>query len=143
MRALILCIAAFLAYLPAQAGEPALEISSAWIPEAPPTARMLAGYLDVANRGEKPLVIAGAASEAFGKVEIHRTIQVDGVARMRRQTHIEVAPGKAVHFEPGGLHLMLMRPENPPRAGDEIQLRLIDEDGSEYPFTAQVRKRGE
>ena len=144
MRILILCLATFLAHLPAQAAEDAtLDINSAWIPEAPPTARMLAGYLDVTNGGETPVTIVDVAGDAFEKVEMHRTERSDGVARMRRQHRIEIPPGETVHFEPGGLHLMLMRPESPPRAGDEIPLRLVDENGSEYPFTAQVRKRGE
>lgn len=121
------------------AGE--ITIDGAWIPAAPPGSRMLAGYLDLHNGRETPLVITGAASEAFGRVEIHRSTVVDGVAKMRRQERVEVGPGQTVSFEPGGLHLMLMRPASPPKPGDVITLTLITGDDRRLPFQARIRHR--
>lgn len=117
-----------------------LVIRDAWIPEAPPTARMLAGYLTLSNPGDGEVVVTGAESE-FGRVEIHRSEQVDGVSRMRRQDAVEVAPGETVRFRQGGLHLMIMGFERAPAAGTEIPLALIDADGNRWPFRARVRPR--
>lgn len=143
MKTISLCIAgALMFWLSAYADQGTLDIRSAWIPEAPPTAGMLAGYLEIHNPGEATIVITGAGSAAFGMIEIHRTVQIDGVARMRRQERVEIPPGEAVRFEPGDLHLMLMQPEARLRAGDQVELHLIDDAGHEYPFTAEVRRCG-
>lgn len=117
-----------------------LVIRDAWIPEAPPTARMLAGYLTLSNPGDSEVVLTGAESD-FGRVEIHRSEHVEGVSRMRRQDAVEVAPGETVHFRQGGLHLMIMDFERVPTAGNEIPLVLIDAEGNRWPFRATVRPR--
>lgn len=117
-----------------------LSIRNAWIPEAPPTARMLAGYLTLSNSGDSEVVVIGAESE-FGRVEIHLSEQVDGVSRMRRQDAVEVAPGETLHFRQGGLHLMIMGFERAPADGTEIPLVLIDAEGNRWPFRARVRPR--
>lgn len=121
--------------------ETELEISGAWIPEAPPVARMLAGYLEIENRGASPVAIVGARIEGFGAVEIHHTVDADGMSRMRRQDRVEIRPGERVALEPGGLHLMLKQPDPVPRRGDRLDGVLVDAQGREWPFTAEVRPR--
>lgn len=129
-----------LAFLsPAAATEPVIR--DAWIPEAPPTARMLAGYLTVSNPGDTPLVIVAAESDTFGRVEIHRSEEVDGVSRMRRQEQVKIPPGESVAFRRGGLHLMLMNFDQAPKTGTEVTLVLIDAAGNHWPFQARVRPR--
>lgn len=118
-----------------------IRISGAWIPAAPPASRMLAGYLDLHNGGSTPLVVTGAAGEDFGRVEIHRSTVVDGTARMRRQDRVEIAPGETLRFEPGGLHLMLMRPGRTLHPGDTTRLELITASGTRLDFSAEVRHR--
>ncbi|HSX62875.1 MAG TPA: copper chaperone PCu(A)C [Tahibacter sp.] len=87
-----------------------LAIEDAWIRAAPPGAAMLAGYATLRNAGDAPLVVRGARSDAFGSVSMHATRIEDGVARMREIEAITLAPGERVVLEPGGRHLMLMRP---------------------------------
>lgn len=117
-----------------------LDIRDAWIPEAPPTARMLAGYLTLFNSGDDEIVLTGAESD-FGRVEIHRSEEVDGISRMRRQDAVEVAPGETLQFRQGGLHLMIMDFERVPTAGSGIPLVLIDAEDRRWPFQARVRPR--
>jgi copper(I)-binding protein len=87
-----------------------LVVDGAWIRTAPPGAAMRAGYATLRNVGDAPLVVRGARSDAFGSVTIHATQIDDGVARMRELPEIQLAPGEQVVLEPGGKHLMLMRP---------------------------------
>jgi periplasmic copper chaperone A len=74
-------------------GEAGAVVSGAWVRAVPPTAQMTAGYLSVHNPGPEPLVIVGAESPLFGSVEMHGTEMTDGVARMRQQNAVTVAPG--------------------------------------------------
>ena len=60
-----------------------LVVEAPWVRAAPPGAMMLAGYGQLRNDGESPLTLVGARSEAFGMAEIHRTLEVDGVRRLR------------------------------------------------------------
>lgn len=119
-----------------------VRIHDAWIPEAPPNARLLAGYFDLENAGSAPLIIVEARAEGFGRVEIHRTVTSEGVARMRRQDEVALDPGQTVSFEPGGLHLMFMQFDSPPVSGQEVKVELVDVEGRAWPFIAEVRPHG-
>jgi periplasmic copper chaperone A len=76
----------------------------------------------------------------FGMPMIHRTEVVDGVSRMRPAGKLEVAPGAELRFEPGGLHLMLMRPLRPLQQGDTARLRLVLADGRRLYAEFPVRR---
>lgn len=119
-----------------------IDIEDPWIRAAPPTARMLAGYAVLHNRGSDPVVLVGARSDRFGMVEVHETVEVDGFARMREVPRIEIAPGAAVTLEPGGKHLMLMRPQSVPAEGETVEIVLRLEDGSELTVDFAVRRAG-
>jgi periplasmic copper chaperone A len=126
---------------PAPAGT-APEISAAWVRQVPPAARMTAGYLSIFNPGPEALVIVGAESPVFGSIEVHGTVMVDGVARMRHQESVTVPAGETVRFEPGGLHLMLMQPVNGVPSSGSIELALLLEDGERLEFLAPVGQPG-
>ncbi|QKK01935.1 MAG: copper chaperone PCu(A)C [Pseudomonadota bacterium] len=64
-----------------------------------------------------------------------------GVMRMRRLEQLTVEPGETVSLEPGGKHLMLMRPGERLSQGDEIPVTLLDSEGVEYPLISVVRPR--
>jgi periplasmic copper chaperone A len=122
---------------PAVAGD-ILVITGAWVRQVPPTAQMTAGYLRVHNPGAEPVVIVGVESPLFRSVELHGTVMVDGVARMRHQPEVEVPPGESVSFEPGGLHLMLMQAVNGVPSSGAIPLSLLLEDGGRLDFEAPI-----
>ena len=114
--------------------------SNAWIRLAPPGSMMLAGYVELENKGEQPLRITGGQSGLFGSVEIHRTEEVDGVSRMRAVPVLELAPGQRVVLEPGGMHLMLMQPHRELSEGSTVAIDLLDEGGASLPVAFTVRR---
>ena len=58
-------------------------------------------------------------------VQIHRsTPNADGTVSMVEQERVDVASGESVHFQPGGLHVMLMGLKTPLSAGDTFPLKL-------------------
>lgn len=125
--------------LPAWASS--VEAEDPWIRAAPPAARMLAGYVVLHNRSQQPLALVGAHSERFALVEVHETVDVDGVARMREVPRIEIAPGATLRLQPGGRHLMLMRPQSVPAEGEQVEIVLKLSDGSELPLRFQVLRQ--
>ena len=101
-----------------------LDVSNAWIREAPPGADVLAGYATLHNAGKAPLTIEGARGGDFGSVDIHRMSMENGTMRMRAEPQVLLEPDASVEFEPGGLHLMLFGPKHPLKAGDHVTLKL-------------------
>lgn len=124
---------------PATAGP---AITDAWVRQVPPAARMTAGYLNVYNPGPDELVIVGVESPLFNSIELHGTFMVDGVARMRHQETVTVAPGETVRFEPGGLHLMLMQPVDGIPSSGAIEMSLVLDEGERLEFLAPVGQPG-
>jgi hypothetical protein len=135
MRTLALLVAVL-----ASTGAPAcpdLAVEDAWIREAPPGA-MSAAYARLTNRGKRPLTLDGARSEAFGGAGLHRTVVVDGMARMR-EGQLEIAPGAHAALEPGSWHLMLFDPATVLKAGDVVSLTLTcGKSERAFPFTVKA-----
>lgn len=117
-----------------------LMVMDPWIREAPPNATMLAGYFTIMNHSGKGVELVGAESDAFGKIEMHKTVQEGGVAKMIAQSSVEVAKQATVKFQPGGLHLMLMNPKKPLKAGDKVEITLKLSNGDDLKMTAEVKK---
>jgi len=118
-----LLVASLWCALPAHAAGK-LEVRDAWIRAAPPGAMMLAGYAQLRNVGDAPVVVSGASSAAFGDVTLHESVSENGVERMRPLPAIAIAPGGSVALAPGGKHLMLMRPAHPMAAGTSVAIHF-------------------
>lgn len=75
-----------------------------------PGMSMTAGYLTLSNNASQPIVITHVVSPQFESVEMHESVVEDGMARMYALGDLTVLAKSSVVFEPGGKHLMLMRP---------------------------------
>jgi len=117
-----------------------LRIENAWSPEAPPMARVMAGYMHITSNIDKEILIEKITSPQFKAVEMHRTIQTNGMAMMEWQLHIHVPTGKVTKLEPGGKHLMLIKPVKRLKAGDKIELNLHLSNQKQQTVIATVRK---
>ena len=115
-------------------------IEQAWVRAAPPGASSLAGYLVLRNPCDAPVEVVDVESRDFGMPMIHRTEVVDGVSRMRPAGRLVLAPDESLRFEPGGLHLMLMKPLRPLADGDRAGLRLVLADGRRVYADVPVRR---
>ncbi len=120
---------------------PAVE--AAWIREAPPVAEVMAGYLTIHNPAEEAVVLEGAESPLFDRIEIHRTGMKGGMAGMERQQGVTIPARGRVEFAPGGLHLMLMGPKKPLAAGSTATITLHFKGGQTLPAQFTVRAGGD
>ena len=118
-----------------------IEIIDAWVREAPPGARMLAAFMVIQNPGDEDVTLTGVDSPAFSHVMLHRSIMVDGIARMQHEDAILIPAGGTVSLEPGSFHLMMPAPESRLQAGDQIEFLLHFTDESCVRVTADVKKK--
>ena len=113
----------------AHAADKGVVIESPWIREAPPTAKALAGYMKIRNHSSQKTLVS-AESDDFQSVMLHQTVTKDGMAMMIHRQRIELPKGIELIFEPGGYHLMLLRPKRPLRLGDQVAIDLLFSDGT-------------
>ena len=136
---LALFVAAGVISLTALAG--GATIAEPWLRYVPGGAPS-AGYFRLTNEGDRPISLVGAECGDFGRVMMHRTIERGGISTMRPVHEITIAPGKSVAFEPGGYHLMLMRPKHPLRPGGRLPVTLRFSDGSTLSAEFLVKSPG-
>lgn len=104
-------------------------VRDGWIRLVPGGMPMHAGFGRIENACKTPATIGSAKSASYGSVEMHETTLVDGVSRMRAVPSLPIAPEGSVEFKPGGLHLMLMGPKSPLKAGDTVRIDFSLQDG--------------
>jgi copper(I)-binding protein len=117
-----------------------LRVQDPWIREAPPNAMALGAFMTVTNSSDKARVMVKVSSAVAEKVELHRTVMEDGVAKMIAQAAIEVPAKGEVKLAPGGLHIMLINPKQALKAGDKVEITLEFKDGARIPVTFEVRR---
>ncbi len=118
-------IAAAFAALPAAAGE--LAVVNAWSRSTPPVAKVGVVYFTLRNDTKKSDRLLKLSTPVATKVEVHRTEELDGIARMREVAVLHVDAGQTLEFQPGGLHVMLMGLRKPLVAGTTYELELLFE----------------
>lgn len=124
----------------AYAAECLPKAGQAWIRLPPMAMPMMAGFVRIENPCAQAAVVVSAESLSFGEATIHETREVDGVNKMREVEQLRIEPGKAVELKPGGLHLMLYRPYQALKEGDEAVIVLKLQDGRSVPVAFTVRK---
>ena len=124
----------------AGADEPTIRIDDPWVREAPPMAPALAAYMIIKNLSSEPKTLLSATSPAFKRIEIHQTINRDGMMQMQAQSQLVIAADDQVDLAPGGYHLMLMEGEESLSVGDKVTLTLQFADDEEMTLTMPVRK---
>lgn len=117
-----------------------LLITDAWIKNLPPVVPMRAGYMSLSNNGDKELTIVSVESETFSHIEIHASVDKDGMMSMQPIDAISIKTGETLHLRPGGIHLMMMNPLVVLSPGDEVTATLIFDDGSKRAVPMKVRK---
>ena len=117
-----------------------LEIREAWIKNLPPSTPVRAGYMNIHNPDQVAVSVVAFRSEAFASVEIHKTSEQDGMMRMDPVPSLKIEAGSSVQLAPGGLHLMMMNPQQPTQPGDIIEIFILLDDGSEQALDMPVKK---
>lgn len=106
-----------------------VELKAGTIPAAPSSAKVLAGYMTLHNRTTQPIILTGASSAAFERIELHRSVRQGSMVRMEQLGRIEIPAQGALEFKPGGYHLMLIGPRQPMSPGQAVPVVLQFDNG--------------
>ncbi len=117
-----------------------LNIGNAWIKNLPPVVPMRAGYMTIENKTGQRIQIIGAESEVFTSVEIHETVEKDGMMSMQPVSVLIIPPGTTTQLAPGGIHLMMMQPQETLKPDDLVSVTLKFNDGNTQTLQMTVRK---
>lgn len=140
LNSFILLFGFFLLILKSVFASDTILAQYAWIREAPPTIKIMAAYLEIKNASNDERVLIAAESEEFERIEFHLSQISDGIARMRQQNSIIIAPNSTFIFKPEAYHLMLFNPSTPMREGRSTSIRLTFKNGETHVFEAVVKK---
>ena len=110
MKQLTLVVLSALLMLACSEAQAPLTASDVVVTRSVPGMPMSAGYFKLTNNSGQAISISHVTSPQFASVQMHETIIKDEVARMVPLETLILQPGETVSFEPGGKHLMLMRP---------------------------------
>ena len=124
LQGLLLAVAVVLAALAPAGASGTVTASQAWIRLPPAAAGVAAGYVQLHNGGRADRLLSARAT-GFGQVQIH-AMRMDGeVMRMHALPDgLALPAGQVTALQPGGLHLMLIAPQRPLRAGQQVPVTL-------------------
>jgi periplasmic copper chaperone A len=97
-------------------------------------------FMTITNGSGEADRLVAAESPAAGTVEIHETIDDNGVMRMRPVPDgFEIPAGGKLELKPGGKHIMLIGLVAPLEPGKDIELTLNFEKAGAITVTVPVR----
>jgi len=117
-----------------------IVVKDAWVREAPPNVKMMAAYMTIENHTDAEAVLTSVQSSNFKKVEIHETVEKDGMASMVQRKQLNIPAEGNVKLAPRGKHLMLIDPTGALKAGDNVSFTLKFANGSTSVINAKVKK---
>jgi copper(I)-binding protein len=118
-------------------GTPDLHYSAAQ--SSAPVAGAAQLVLSIENLGDGADRLLGADTDVALAIEIHRTIiEPDGRAYMRMLDDVLIPAGETVQFRPGGLHLMLVVPDERVIVGGTFLITLRFERSAPVTRTVTV-----
>lgn len=124
----------------AQAAPATLTIRDGYVREMPPGQTVSAAFMTLQNDSSQPIAIVAASSTAADTTELHNHRHTGDGMRMEKVVRLEIPAGRRQALAPGGYHLMLMGLKRPLRAGDSVQITLIDEMGRTYGAKLPVQR---
>jgi len=118
-----------------------LEIEHDWIALQPPGAQASAAFMLLNNPGDADVHIVSADAPGFDTVELHLSINEDGMHRMVEQERITIKAGSELVMAPGGYHIMLIGPEQDLTEHQIVPVSLTLESGEVIEQEIKVIRR--
>lgn len=117
---------------------PTIRVEHAWARATVPGMPTSIVYATIANDGAADDRLIAAATPVAGTVELHRTLETNGVASMPPVAAIPVKAGGSASLAPGGYHIMLMDLKRPLKAGETLPLTLTFATAGQVAVTVEV-----
>jgi len=119
--------------------QPSLIFKNIVIPEAPPVASVMVAYLNITNNSNTKQTITKITSPQFKRVEIHEMSMSNGMMNMKKMKTLSFKAKQKISLEPGGLHVMLIKPIKPLKKGNTVELTFMLSSGELNTINTQVQ----
>jgi copper(I)-binding protein len=99
-----------------------LVIRHTWSAEAPATAPVAAGFLEITNNGKADDTLLKVTAEISDTVQLHEmSMQGDVMKMTQLKDGIPIPVGKTVVLKPMSLHIMFLKLKSHPKLGDHFK----------------------
>ncbi|SMN00084.1 Copper metallochaperone, bacterial analog of Cox17 protein [uncultured Candidatus Thioglobus sp.] len=115
-------------------------VMDAWIRSAPPNTPVLGLFMHIGNHTDNEVKLLSASANNYKRVELHRTIEQDGMMKMHQQTFMPIPAQGMLQLEPGSWHIMMIKPNRVPNIGESVMVTLKFDNGTMQNIRAVVRK---
>ena len=95
-------------------------------------------YMRISNRGSTDHIIVSANSAAAERIDFHRTIIEDDIARMDALAALVIPAGETLELRPGGAHIMLSGLQADLRRDSSFSLQLEFSTGAVYEMDIHI-----
>ncbi len=142
MRAILSSLVLVAPLALAACGDPApTYIDQAWVRLSPNKDSPSAGYF-VVHGGDAPTQLRGVLTDYALKVEMHESMNHDGMAMMQPVESVDIPAKGTVAFAPGGKHLMLWGVNDTAISRGKMTLTFLLANGDRLLVDAVIRKPG-
>ncbi|OYW46496.1 MAG: hypothetical protein B7Z08_05600 [Sphingomonadales bacterium 32-68-7] len=100
-------------------------------------------YFEIANAGDKDLMIRAATVEGAASTQLHQMGTWNLQPSMDQLMQVPVPKGQTVKFAPGGLHVMVYELSDTLAAGGTTQVTLNLVGGETVTFPVEIRAAGD
>ena len=101
-----------------------------------------AGYMSL-HGGRTDVALVGVTSDDVLRMEMHETVNKNGMTSMNKLKSIPVPAGKTVKLEPGGKHLMIWGVGEGSKQRGLLKMTLIYSNDDRIEIDAVVKKAGD
>ncbi len=98
-----------------------------------------AAFMMLKNDSSEDRLLVSAHSNISKAVELHTHKKEGGMMRMRRVDSIAIKAGSKTVLQPGGLHIMFIGLKHGLKAGEEVELQLVFDNGSKIELKVPVK----
>jgi hypothetical protein len=115
-----------------------VKFHDAWARATAPGMPMGAVYAEIENTGSENVTLVSVETSSARLAEIHESVEVNGMMRMREITPFVVEAGEIVSFRPAGKHIMLMGLKDALEEGQTLTLTATFSDGQAVAVEAVI-----
>ena len=107
----------------ASAGAQTIAVDQPWARATSPSQSVGGAFLTITDNGADDALVS-AASPIAASVELHETVNDNGVMKMKPIDSLKLTHGQSVVLQPGQYHLMVMGLKQQLKPGDSFPLTL-------------------
>ena len=120
------------------AHSPKIKIENAWVRPAGKGMNS-ALYFNIANNNIKPDVLYKVSSPVAELVQMHKTVEINGLAEMKQIKSVTIPANKRIEFKPGSYHVMLIQLKRDLNVGQKIDFIFYFKKAGRIKISAIVK----